>query len=225
MNVFKIDTHVHTAETSPCGHVSAAELVRLYKAAGYDGIIITDHYYDNYFECMGKKPWEDKIDLFLTGYKNALEAAKTEGLQVLLGMELRFGENFNDYLVFGIDEVFLKENKKLYRLGLKKFKKLASKNGLLVYQAHPFRTGMIPASPSLLDGVEIYNGNPRHNSYNVKALAFARENGLLMISGSDFHKVEDLARGGIELKKMASDSKDLPHILSGGNIKIHLQSL
>ena len=42
---FKLDIHVHTSETSSCGQVSAQEAVRLYEQAGYDGIIITDHYH------------------------------------------------------------------------------------------------------------------------------------------------------------------------------------
>ena len=44
MNYHKYDTHVHTSETSICGKVDAKTLVRLYKKAGYTGVVITDHY-------------------------------------------------------------------------------------------------------------------------------------------------------------------------------------
>ena len=40
----KIDLHVHTSEVSKCGHMSAAETVGRYKDAGYDCIVITNHF-------------------------------------------------------------------------------------------------------------------------------------------------------------------------------------
>ena len=39
----KIDVHVHTSEVSGCGQLPGAEMARLYKQAGYDAIVITDH--------------------------------------------------------------------------------------------------------------------------------------------------------------------------------------
>ena len=37
------ETHLHTSEGSACGRSKAADIVHAYKAAGYTGIIITDH--------------------------------------------------------------------------------------------------------------------------------------------------------------------------------------
>ena len=45
MEKFLLDMHMHTKETSSCGEVPAAEGVRLYKEAGYQGVMITDHYH------------------------------------------------------------------------------------------------------------------------------------------------------------------------------------
>lgn len=58
--MFKIDTHVHTAETSACAKTMAREAVQLYKESGYQGIIITDHYYEYYFETSVERTWESK---------------------------------------------------------------------------------------------------------------------------------------------------------------------
>lgn len=209
MTVYKYDTHVHTSEVSPCGKVPAAEAVRLYKDAGYEGIVITDHYFDLYFEMMGYISWDKKTDYYLEGYKSALEEGKAIGLKVVLGMELRFSENINDYLVFGIDEEFIRTNKELYRLGLKKFRALTKDKGIMIFQAHPFRRGMVLAPPELLDGIEVYNGNPRHDSHNDMAYGYAQKNGLLMLSGSDFHQTVDLARGGIITSVKINDSHEL----------------
>ena len=37
--------NMHTfSETSPCAHINAARLVQMYEDAGYDAVVITDHY-------------------------------------------------------------------------------------------------------------------------------------------------------------------------------------
>ena len=71
MNYYKYDVHVHTSETSNCGKVDAKDVVKLYKEAGYDGIVITDHYYRGFFENLEGSSWKDKVACFLEGYHNA----------------------------------------------------------------------------------------------------------------------------------------------------------
>ncbi|WHH59913.1 PHP domain-containing protein [Petroclostridium sp. X23] len=218
MRLYKYDTHVHTQEVSECGKVKAGETVRLYHEAGYDGIVITDHYYRRYFDRLEGQTWNEKIDFFLSGYNQAKVYGRKLGVDVILGMEIRFEENVNDYLVYGIYEDFLKENKELYKLTLTAFKELVKHEEILIIQAHPFRTGMIPANPTLIDGVEVFNEHPRHDSRNHLALAFARQNGRLMLSGSDFHQAQDAARGGIVVPERISDSQELVKVIKEGRI-------
>jgi hypothetical protein len=207
MSKYKYETHFHTDETSPCGKVPAVTGVRLYHEAGYTGIIVTDHYSRRFFKIHPFSKWERRIDFFLKGYRSAFAEGERLGMDIQLGMELRFDENPNDYLVYGISEEFLKSHKKLYRLGLKGFRKLIAGSGIVIVQAHPFRTNMVTAAPELIDGVEVYNGNPRHDSSNHLAYDFARDNRLKMLSGSDFHRIGDEARGGIIVEE---------RIISGG---------
>jgi len=157
--------------------------------------------------------FDRKIDMFLKGYKLALEEGRKLGIDIHLGMEIRFDENANDYLVYGIDEAFLREHKKLYTLTLKQFRELTAGRGIIIVQAHPFRPGLVPAPASLLDGIEIYNGNPRHNSSNHLALQYARENKLTGFSGSDFHQPQDAARGGIVTYEKIPDNSFADWIL------------
>lgn len=213
MGCFKIDMHVHTAEVSPCGKVAAAEVVRLYKEAGYDGIVITDHYYDGFFEEFQGLPWEEQIEHYLAGYREALRVGRRIGLQVILGMELRFTENANDYLVYGIDEDFLRSLPRLFEYNLTQLQHFKKDQDILIYQAHPFRRGIVAADPLLLDGIEVFNGNPRHDSRNDLAHQYALQNNLKMISGSDFHQKEDLARGGIGIPEKAATPAELVNIL------------
>jgi predicted metal-dependent phosphoesterase TrpH len=216
--MFKMDMHVHTSEVSACGQISAKDGVKLYIQSGYQGVVITDHYTKDYFDNTGASNWNDKIDQFLTGYHKAKEEGQKLGLTVLLGIEIRFVENPSDYLVYGIPEEYLKENPKLYELGIEKFYEKIKNEDILVFQAHPYRTGMVVANPSYLHGVEGFNGNDRHESSNEKAVRFAKENNLLMSSGSDFHQLEDLAKGGIIFKQDITSVEELVSGLKHGEI-------
>ena len=44
----RLEMHAHDCEVSPCAVIKAKELVDGYKEAGYDGIVITNHF-DNSF--------------------------------------------------------------------------------------------------------------------------------------------------------------------------------
>lgn len=57
----------------------------------------------------------------------------------------------------------------------------------------------------------------KNESNNELALAYAKEKGLKMISGSDFHQYEDLAKGGIKAPSMEKESKDFADFLKSKN--------
>lgn len=135
----RIDMHVHTSETSPCGKVSGKETADLYQAAGYQTIMITDHYHKEYFESLGSLSWDEKIDRYLEGFHAAKKEGERISLQVLLGMEFRNFESDNDFLIVGVTEAFLRSNPELYRLKLQDAVRLFHKNDMLVIQAHPVR--------------------------------------------------------------------------------------
>ena len=40
----KIELHAHSREVSPCGYLSVEELIRLYKEAGFDALVIANHF-------------------------------------------------------------------------------------------------------------------------------------------------------------------------------------
>lgn len=209
------DTHVHTCETSACGVLTAAETVALYRQAGYQGICVTDHYTRDFFAAL-EGSWQQKVERYLKGYRAACAAAEGTGLSVLLGAEIRIDGAPNDYLVFGLTEAFLNQNPELYAYDLQSLSALLRGAGMLLVQAHPFRPSMTVEAPALLDGVEVFNGNPRHNSHNDMARAFAQNHGLLMTSGSDCHEITDVAQGGIGLCAPAADASALAAALRAG---------
>ncbi|MBQ8753024.1 MAG: transposase, partial [Clostridia bacterium] len=138
------------------------------------------------------------IDHYLSGYRIACKAAeRIGGMHILLGMEITFDENANDYLVYGPTEEDLYREPAMYTWGLRRFHDYAAEQGWLVIQAHPFRNHMSVTPPHHIDGIEVCNANPRHDSRNDIATSWANKFQLLKTAGSDYHQLEDLARGGI----------------------------
>ncbi|MBE7027169.1 MAG: PHP domain-containing protein [Ruminococcaceae bacterium] len=214
--MFKLETHCHTSEVSVCGKVSACDIVDAYIEAGYSGIVITDHFNRVTFLNKPELKTREIADYFLTGYRAAREAAKGR-IDVLLGMELTFYENDNDYLVYGVTEKFIKKNPNIMDMGIERFSKLARDNGMIIFQAHPLRNHMCIINPSLLDGYEVFNANARHDSRNDVVQMWAQKFGKAMSSGSDYHRVEDLARGGIITEKRIVNNTMLKDALLGSD--------
>lgn len=216
------EMHAHNVEVSTCAVSTAKELVELYKGTDYVGIVSTNHMNDSTFKRAGlaDAPWDKKVDHFLKGYE-ILKAEAGDRFNVLLGMEICFYEYENDYLVYGITEEFLRSHGDLMAMSPKSFSKLAHKNGLLFLQAHPFRRGLVVADWKLLDGYEIFNGNPRHHSCNEIAEAWAKyHNKAIVVSGSDFHETGDEASGGIYFKKIIETNEELLEELRKGDYRL-----
>lgn len=198
MNTHRYDLHVHTKETSRCGHIFAADMVNLYKQLGYSGIAITDHLHEEYIQSLPSPGnWDACVDAYLKGYKAAAQAGKQQGVDVILGLEIRFADNDNDFLIYGVEEDFLRANPYLYRTNIAGFWEKYS-NQLLILQAHPYRGGGVDLHPDCLHGIEVINCNPRHNSHNEKAVELSREYPhLLRTCASDAHRPGD--EGGAAL--------------------------
>lgn len=216
--MFRFDTHVHTKEASHCGGVYGKDMVELYSKAGYSGFVMTDHYNRFSMERHGCETPEAFLEVFLAGYRNAKAYGDSIGFDVLLGMELLVnGGSYNEYLLYGLTEEFLYAHPQIYEEDLPSLRRLATENDILIFQAHPYRPGLTRAMPGFLDGVEVFNGNPRHNSQNPLALQYARQHGLLMSSGSDAHQVEDVGRGGLRTEGRITDLSMLKTVLREGS--------
>lgn len=212
---YKYELHCHTGCVSRCGRVQPEEIVKLYKKEGYSGIVVTDHYSPMTFD----RNWcpQKQIDFYLSGYRRMKEAAGNN-FTVLLGIELRHYFTANDYLIYGINEEFLYNGGNLMKPWEKQILCYAHKNGCLVYQAHPFRTGIRRCNPDYIDGVEVFNGKTE-KELNDKAYHWAKENNKLMVSGSDFHTVKNLAKGGIITDTQINSNDDLLEILKSQNFQ------
>lgn len=220
---FLFEMHLHTDEVSSCANIPAKKIAELYLETDYNGIVVTDHMNSSTFDRAGLKnaSWDEKVDHFLTGY-NLVKKELDGKMVVLLGMEICFYEYENDYLVYGVTEEFLRSNGDLMKLSPKKFSLLAKENGLLFVQAHPFRRGLTVENWDILDGYEVFNGNPRHYSCNEIAEEWAKfHNKKIVTSGSDFHELEDLAHGGVYFNNEIKTNDDLLREMNAGNYSLY----
>lgn len=216
-----IELHTHTKGVSSCGHIGVTELLDRYHAKGYDALVLTNHL--NQWTIGIENAADDHdgfIDNFMSPVKQGREYAEKLGMKLFFGCELRFMQDDNDYLVYGISEEYLRKTPDILTMGIGKFHEVAREQGFLVYQAHPFRDWMQVVPPHLVDGIEVNNGHPRQESRNDIARLWADIHGLRMISGSDFHRVGDEAHGGIITFEDVNNDNELVEVLRNGNYKL-----
>lgn len=212
---YKTELHAHTCEVSPCADLTAQEVAERYIADGYTSLVITNHYCPTIID-RWEGTWTEKAERFLAPYRT-MKAYAGERLNVILGCELRFRENFNDYLILGIDEEFIITHPNLHDMTLKSFSELAHEKGYLIVQAHPFRNGMTVVNPAYLDGVEAFNGHVGHDSRNPIADAWAKMHGLLRTAGTDFHHPHQSGVAGILTDEPIRSGNELVAVLKSGN--------
>ena len=205
--MYKIEPHLHTCESSPCGVLHAREMVKRYSEAGYNTVIITDHLTRGLMDAIGDElSWKEKVTVFLSGYFRAKKAAEAYGINVLMAAEFQLDESLNHYLAYGITREFLEENPDIFSLSIKDFYTLAKANGIFIVQAHPYRDKKCFPTPEYVDGFEIFNSNARHIDYSDKSENTAKEYGLYVSAGSDAHRIEDVGLSGLisetEIKTM-----------------------
>ena len=222
---FKTELHCHSAPVSACAKAYAEEIVQEYLAHGYNSLVLTNHF--SRFTFKNKRmgdlsalPWQEKVDYYMKGYHDMVEAAAGK-MDILFGCELRSNIDENDYLIYGLDEKFLRENEDLYDIPTPEVSERVRAAGFLFLQAHPFRDNMMMVNPRHLDGIEVFNGNPTQDSRNDIARIWAERFGLIGTSGSDYHRtVEGGFAGGILTDEPINSNEQLLKILRSGNFEL-----
>ena len=215
--VYLYETHMHTSPVSNCADASPAEQVSAYKARGYAGIIVTDHFLNGNTGCPRGLSWEQKIDFFTSGYLAAKKEGARCGLDVFFGLEYSVGGT--EFLTYGLTPELLREHTDMDRLTVREYSVFVRSRGGFLAQAHPYRMARWiqnprPADPGLIDAVEVYNaGMPQ--SVNEKAFEFARRHHLPMQAGSDSHYADIPLVSGIALERKAESIFDVIEAIKG----------
>jgi len=193
---YKYETHLHTSEASLCGSSTGAELARFYKEQGYQGLVVTDHFFNGNTAVDRSLPWEEKVALYCRGYESAKEEGDKIGLDVFFGVEWAF--HGDEFLLYGVNQEWLLAHPDMLSWSHKRLFEEIEKIGGLMIQAHPFRDrgyiGIIHLYPELVHGIEVTNtGNVPMD--DRLAEVYAKYWNLPVTSGSDTHRVGLPGRG------------------------------
>ncbi len=187
---YRIELHAHTSPASGCSRVPGDRLAENFKNAGYDAVVITNHFgrgtLVDYYQAKSK---EESLEKYLADYDLAKQTGEKIGLKVYLGAEIRFENvNDNDYLLFGMDEELLSVAYDYIDKTPEEFYTEGKDSRTLFVQAHPFRDRMTQLAPEYLDGFEVFNLHPNHNSRIAFAERYAMERHIaLRTIGTDYH--------------------------------------
>ena len=222
--MYKYETHMHTMEASACANSSAADMADKYKAEGYDGIFITDHFFNGNSAVPRDLPWDERIELYCAGYENALKRGKEIGLDVFFGIE--YGNGGSDFLIYGLDKQWLLDHDYILDMGLTQFLELARSEGAFAVQAHPFRDYPYIRStthcPHFVDAIEIINAShPLDTPFNDRAAEFAGWYDLPVTAGSDAHNTTDRWYGvGVVSETPFKSYKDYAEAVRSGKLTL-----
>lgn len=197
-------------------------MVRAYHAAGFAGMVLTDHFVLGSTAVDRSLPWEDQMKCYWQAYLDAKQVGDELDFDVIFGIEHAYG-NGKEILLYGIDLNFLLANPDVPEIPLEEFIARVKAYGGIAVQAHPYRNRWyvnmaVGPRTDLIDGAEVHNvwNQPGEDA---KALAMAKEGGFIMTCGGDIHLATDakLGTAGIALPYRIHDEKELVAALKRGD--------
>ncbi len=200
----RIDPHVHSKGISKCSHVTCEEIIDEKIALGYEGVVLTNHCQAWYYEESKHKDWCEEV---IAEYERGRKYADEKDFRFILGLEVTIGDPaYSDWLLYGVTEQFLRESPCLYKLSQKQLFELCKKYGIVLVQAHPLRQQLL--DPAYMHGIEI-NCTPGDLEKREMIESLAKEYGLLVACGTDYHFVEKTYRGGILIPDSVTNGEEL----------------
>lgn len=203
---YKTELHAHTSPASGCSEISPENMIKYYKKGGYTTICLTNHFIYS----------DDKGDLFdriVNDYYALKEIGEKEGINIIFSLELRFYKSVNDYLIYGVEPCQVSEIYDMLADGVDNFYKNYINKDKILIQAHPFRNDCTLADCNSIDGIEVFNVHPGHNSKIAFAAKACRENNKIITCGTDFHHHGHECLSAMLTKEPVDSSKKLVEIL------------
>ena len=234
---YRYETHCHTTPVSNCAKASVENTVRFYKAIGYDGIFLTNHFLDGNINPAARTlSYREQIHYYFKDYEDALAEGKKIGLKVFPGVELSY--KGTDFLIYGLEKAWYQAHPEI--LDMKKTEELPlmMEAGAFIVQAHPYREEFyidhIRLFPRSVHAVETENSSQTAEANRMAAL-YAQHYGLLETCGSDNHWGDEvfaqLRKKGLEpvLAGMCSEEpidsvQDFIRMIKAGRMKAFRQS-
>ena len=212
---YRIELHAHTKPVSPCSEIPPADLVKAYIDQGFHAVVITNHFNLDYLLGL---PKEEALRYYLSGYEEAVKAAEGTDFRVFLGAEIRFNEHTNEFLIYGVDRQILSECYDYLDKSFTAYREAISLPNSVLVQAHPFRDRNAHREAELLDGIEVFNMHPGHNSRVAQAAKLAASTpSCIKTIGTDFHHPGHQGLCALRVRELPRDTFDMATILRSGD--------
>ena len=223
---YRMELHAHCSPASPCGDLPPEEVVRIFHEAGYSGLALTNHLFPALSQqILGVMDKEKYLRMYLDNYHAAREAGEKLGMKIWLGAELRWcSQGDSDYLIYGVDEAMIREIYDYLDADPETFVRDCKSEKSFFIQAHPFRNGCTALNAELLDGVEVFNMHPGHNSRPAITAHHYKDSGLRVIMGTDYHHPGHHDLCATRMAALPQDSFELAAMLKQGDYVMEVGS-
>lgn len=215
----KIDMHTHCKPVSECAHHQPEEIPEMFKNAGIDAIVLTNHCYPRHLIRLSDN-LKEQAEIFVETYRKCKKKGEKIGLKVFFGVELKLinEDKQPEYLLYGLSEEDYIDSFPLYDKTQKEVFDFCNKKDILMVKAHPFIDG--PTDMNYVHGVEVYNPHPLRNPYYEESLELALSNNKIKTSGADFHVKQQAGDAGLIIPDEISDQFQLRDYLKENKITI-----
>jgi len=220
---YKVETHLHTSESSACARDGGMEMIRACKRLGYSAAVVTDHFFNG--NCAvklgGKASWHERVRRFALGYENAKSEGDKIGIDVYFGFEYNYQGSGTEFLIYNFSLEDLASYPEIMTDDFEKVAESVRRAGGLIIHTHPFRYEeymQFPRRvfPPLTDAVETVNSAHEHTpQFDAEANMYAEKFGLIKIGGSDAHWVNGI-KSGVAFKKRPDSLADIINMLRQG---------
>jgi len=219
-----IDMHGHTSGISRCCRADAQSVLRDARAAGIDGIVLSNHYDTNH---VGKDTPAVFAEKYIAEYYRTAKIAAEMGMRLYFAVEVTAHRYNNAHiLLYGVEPEFVRKYPEIYNFTLEEMAKPVHELGGLVVQAHPFRGGGQVLDTGILDAVEI-NCHPLYAETHCERLQeIAHEAGIFVTCGGDYHADTYRAVCGTYFPDDVTCWADLiAHLRESNEVKMHVHEL
>ena len=221
--MIKLETHCHSLGGSGCAQCPPEYIAEKYKKAGYGGIVLTNHYCKLCYDEYPGKTHKQKLDFYFSLYRDFQKACESFGIKTFIGAEVRAitqDFEYKEFMLYGFDEKLFYDNQPLFYLDQKQLFEFAEKNGLFMYQTHPFRIGVNLGDYRFMHGAEGFNGHINHVNNNELATAFCDAFKLIKLSGTDYHDFDQPITGGIYIPESIKTETELTDYIRSGKAEL-----
>ena len=225
--MYKYQLHLHTSPCSQCGKMTSEELCRALSEHGYQGGVITNHFYhgNSGIDRSDNTSWEQFVSAYEESWLECKRAAEKYDLDIIFSIEESLKPGL-EVLCYGITPKILYDNPQLINGDADEWVRVMRENGVVIIQAHPFREASYIPNPGplpveMIDGVEVFNNGNSSPVMNERALEFANAHPhLLRTSSADAHWMEAVQFGGILTEHRIRTEEDLARVLRSREYEI-----